>query len=155
LRAIRVRVRSMLDERGEMAAIVAETVEGARLVKAHGAEAYERRRFEQRLAGYVRETLGSNRIASLAHPMSETMGAVVIVVLLVVGSQGAWGIRPELFIAFLAVSLRLLPPVKAIAQFPTVVESSLVAADRIFEVLDQPADDVDPPTAVSFSGLRR
>jgi subfamily B ATP-binding cassette protein MsbA len=155
LRAIRLRVRGMLDERGEMAAIVSETVQGARLVKAHGAEGYERRRFEERLTGYVRETLATNRIAGLAHPVSETMGAVVIVVLLVVGSQGAWGIRPELFIAFLAVSLRLLPPVKAIAQFPTIAESSLVAADRIFEILDQPSDDVDPPDAAVFPGLRR
>ena len=155
LRRIRVRVRAMLDERGEMAAIVSETVAGARLVKAHGAEGYERRRFEERLARYVRETLGSQRLASLAHPVSETLGAVVIVVLLVVGSQGTWGLRPELFVAFLAVSLRLMPPLKTIAQFPAVAEGALVAADRIFEVLDQPPDDVDLPTAATFPGLRR
>jgi subfamily B ATP-binding cassette protein MsbA len=137
-----------------MTAIVSETVEGARLVKAHGAEGYERRRFEERMAQFVRDTLSAHRVAILAHPLSETFGAVIIVILLVVGSQGAWGIRPELFIAFLAVSLRLLPPVKAISQFPGVAETSLVAAERIFEVLDLPADDVDPPGAGAFPGLR-
>jgi len=145
----------MLDERGEMAAVVSETLEGARLVKAHGAEGYERRRFGERLRGYFDQTLGSHRVAILAHPLSETLGAVIIVVLLVIGGQGTIGIRPELFIAFLAVSLRLLPPVKSISQFPSVAEASLVAAERIFEVLDQPEDDVDPPGAAAFPGLQR
>jgi subfamily B ATP-binding cassette protein MsbA len=155
LRAIRVRVRGTLDERGEMAAIVSETVEGARVVKAHGAEQHEQRRFETRSGNYVRELLAASRFAILAHPLSETLGAVIIVVLLLAGSQGAFGLRPELFIAFLAVSLRLLPPVKAIAQFPSVAETSMVAADRMFEIMDQPADDVDTPDAAPFPGLRQ
>jgi subfamily B ATP-binding cassette protein MsbA len=154
LRAIRSRIRDMMDLRGEMTAIVSESIEGVRLVKAHGAEGYERARFEDRMAGFVRDTLGAHRVAILAHPLSETLGAAIIVILLVVGSQGAWGIRPELFIAFLVVSLRLLPPVKAIAQFPAVAETSLVAAERIFEVLDLPPDDIDPPGAKVFPGLR-
>ena len=155
LRAIRVRVRGTLDQRGEMAAVVAETVEGARVVKAHGAEEYEQRRFETRLGNYVRELLGASRVAILAHPLSETLGAVIVVILLIAGTQGAFGVRPELFIAFLAVSLRLLPPIKAISQFPSVAEASLVAAERIFEVIDQPADDVDAPDVVPFPGLRQ
>src|SRR5205085_8766393 len=110
LRTIRVRYRAVMEERGELTAIFSETVEGARLVKAHGAEEYEQRRFRARLATYVDEFLGSQRIALLTHPVSETFGTVVIVLLLMVGSKGAWGMRPELFIAFLAVSLRLLSP---------------------------------------------
>jgi subfamily B ATP-binding cassette protein MsbA len=123
-------------------------------VKAHGAEPYERKRFNERLDAFVRDSMGALSVAALSHPVSETLGSVVIVVLLVVGSQGAWGIRPELFIAFLAVSLRLMPPVKAISQFPAVAEGSLVAADRIFEILDHPGDDVDPPGTETFPGLR-
>jgi subfamily B ATP-binding cassette protein MsbA len=86
-----------------MTAIVSEAVEGQRLVKAYNAEEYERSRFQDRQQGYLRQYLGSLRIALLAHPLSETFGTVVIVVLLMVGSAGAWGMRPELFIAFLVV----------------------------------------------------
>ncbi|MBI4501858.1 MAG: ABC transporter ATP-binding protein [Gemmatimonadetes bacterium] len=155
LSAIRVRYRTLLEERGEMTAIVSETVEGARLVKAHGAEAYERRRFETRLGAYRDQYIGSQRIALLSHPLSETFGTIVIVLLLVIGSRGAWGMRPELFIAFLAVSLRLLSPVKSMSQFPAIAESSLAAAERLFEVLDLPPEDIDPADAPSFPGLRQ
>jgi subfamily B ATP-binding cassette protein MsbA len=54
-----------------------------------------------------------------------------------------------------AVALRLLSPVKALAQFPAVAAESLTAADRIFEVLDRPAEDVDPPGALAFPGTVR
>ena len=45
-------------------------------------------------------------------PLSETLGAAVIVLLLLAGSwaTGLDAIRPEVFVAFLAVSLRLLSP---------------------------------------------
>src|SRR5439155_14810830 len=153
LRRIRDRIRVVLEQRGEMASVMVETIEGARQVKAHGAERYERRRFEERLEGYFRETMGSQRFAILAHPISETLGAVVLSVLLVVGAAGAasgQGLRPEMFVAFLALTLRLLPPVTALSQFPRIAEQALVAAERVFEILDLPPDDVDPPAAPPF-----
>ena len=93
----------------------------------------------------------------LAHPLSETLGAAVVILVLVFGVRAALGggsLRPELVIAFLAVTLRLLPPVKALAQFPALIEGALSAADRLFVVLARPADDVDEPGARPFPGLR-
>jgi subfamily B ATP-binding cassette protein MsbA len=157
LSRIRSRVRRALDDRGELTAIVSETVEGARLVKAHGAEAYERRRFAEVVNRYFRGILGVRGLAVLASPVSETVGAVVFVLLLLVAFTVSDGqaLRPEVLVAFLAVSLRLLPPVKRLSQFPAQAEQALGAADRVFEVLDRPADDVDPAEAPSFPGLQR
>lgn len=158
LRSVRARARAMGEARADMAAVMAETVEGARLVKAHGAERYERRRFEERLDRYVGSSLGAQGAVDLAHPLSETLGGVVIVLLLTFGAPAAMsgnGLRPELFLAFLAVTLRLLPPVKALSQFPSHALVSVVAAERVFEVVDVPPDDVDPPAARPFQGLER
>ncbi|MBI2402085.1 MAG: ABC transporter ATP-binding protein [Gemmatimonadetes bacterium] len=155
---VRRRLAEALDQRGELAAVMSESVEGARLVKAHGAEAYERGRFaaaaERCLEGVVR----AEKLALLAHPLSETLGATVVILVLLVGTLAAVGgqtLRPELVIAFLAVTLRLLPPVKALSQFPAHAEHALAAADRVFAVLDHEADDVDPPSARPFPGLSR
>ncbi len=158
LARIRSRVRQALDDRGELTAIVSETVEGVRLVKAHGAEAYERRRFTEAVNRYFRGILGARGLAVLASPASETVGAVVFVLLLLVAftaTADGQALRPEVLVAFLAVSLRLLPPVKRLSQFPAQAEHALGAAERVFEVLDRPADDVDPPGALTFPGLRR
>ncbi|MFQ5704800.1 MAG: ABC transporter ATP-binding protein [Gemmatimonadales bacterium] len=157
LHRIRRRVRGALEDRGELTAIVSETVEGARLVKAHGAEEYERRRFENAVTQYFRGVVAARRFAVLAHPVSETLGAGVVLLLLIAGVLGGTptgGMRPELFIAFMAITLRLLPPVKALSQFPANAEMSLVAADRVFEIMDTEAGDVDPPDAREFPGMR-
>jgi subfamily B ATP-binding cassette protein MsbA len=156
LRRVRAGYYAALESRGELAAEVAERLDGARLVKAHGAERYERGRFAELAGRHFRAMLSAQRWAGLASPMSETLGAGVIVLLLVLASGGAIGgtaSRPEMFMAFLVVSLRLLPPVKGLAQFPAAAAHGLGAARRVFELLDRPAEDVDPPDARPFPGL--
>jgi subfamily B ATP-binding cassette protein MsbA len=54
-----------------------------------------------------------------------------------------------------AITLRMLSPMKALAQFPALVAEALASADRIFEVLDRPSEEHDPPDAVMFPGLTR
>jgi len=155
---VRSRLAEALEQRGELGAVMAETVEGARLVKAHGAEEYERRRFAGAAQRYLQGVVRSEQLALLAHPLSETLSAAVVILVLVFGTLAALGgqaLRPELVVAFLAVTIRLLPPVKALSQFPALIENALVAADRIFAVLDREADDVDPPGVRAFPGLAR
>ncbi len=161
MRPILVRIRSRmshaLHDRGEIASILSETVEGARLVKAHSAESHERTRFEHALGRYFGAVVRAQRLAVLAHPVSETMGVAVVLLLLViatsVGTGGDAGMRPEIFLPFMAITLRLLSPVKALSQFPVNAELSLSAAERVFEILDKEPDDVDPEGARNFPGL--
>jgi subfamily B ATP-binding cassette protein MsbA len=157
LRRIRSRIRQAWDDRGELTAIISETVEGARVVKAHGAEEYERKRFGAVAQRCFSGVVGAQRYIVLASPVSETLGAGVIVLLLLLGARATMvdgaALRPELFITFVVVSLRLLRPAKALSQFPALAEGSLQASARMFELLDHVPDDVDPPGAVEFPGL--
>lgn len=156
--AVRGRMRDALHDRGELASLMSETLEGVRVVKAHGAEPYERTRFATSAGRQARGVVRAERLAVLAHPLSETLGTAVIMLVLVLGAQGWLGgaaLRPEVLVTFLAVSLRLLSPVKALSHFPALAEQSLAAADRIFELLDREPDDVDPAGALVFPGLRR
>jgi len=155
---VRRRLAEALERRGELAGLLAEAVEGARIVKTHGAESWEYGRFATAVRDYAKRLLAAERLALLAHPLSETLGATVVIVVLAAGTlSGSPGstMRPELVVAFLAVTLRLLPPVKALSQFPAAAEQALSAADRIFAVLDRPADDEDPPGVRPFPGLKR
>jgi subfamily B ATP-binding cassette protein MsbA len=155
LQAVRRRAAAALDRRGEVAAIAVETAANARLVKASAGEPQERRRFLAAATGTMHGTLHAQRVALLASPLSEALGAGVLVLLLVLSGAGAGaGLRPELFVTFVAVTLRLLSPMKALAQFPALMAEALAAADRVFVVLDQPPEDADPADAVPFPGLR-
>ena len=159
LKRIRRRLKTALHDRGELTALMSETVQGIRLIKAHGAEEYERRRFSAATERYFKGIISTQRYAILSSPLSETLSAAVIVVLLytmtaLATGGGEAGFRPELFVTFLAVTVRLLPPVKSLSQFPAIAETAMAAADRVFDILDEPAVDVDDEAAEEFQGLR-
>jgi subfamily B ATP-binding cassette protein MsbA len=157
LRRVRAQFAVAADARGELTAQVNETLQGAKEVKTYAAEGYERRRFGTALDRYVRSMLRARGLAAIPSPLSETLAAGVFVLLLLAGALLALGgqaLRPELVITYLAVALRLLSPVKHVAQFPAFAEQALAGANRVFEILDRPLDDTDPPTAEVFPGLR-
>src|SRR5205807_2574201 len=85
----------------------------------------------------------------LTIPVSEIFAGLVIVLIFLVGTRLALresaSLRPEVFIVFIAVTLRLMSPIKAVAQYPTIMAGAVAAADRCFEVLDVPADEGDRP----------
>jgi subfamily B ATP-binding cassette protein MsbA len=78
---------------------------------------------------------------------------VLVLLLVLSGLGGGAGLRPELFVTFVAVTLRLLSPMKALAQFPALMAEALAAADRVFAVLDRPPEDADPADALTFHGF--
>jgi subfamily B ATP-binding cassette protein MsbA len=142
LRRLSGKVKLLLDDRGEMTSLMQETVAGVRLVKAYGAEPYERRRFASAADRFARGIIRWHRLALLSPPISESFGAMVTVVLLWVGARMATGpepgLRPESFIAFLFVALRLMSPLKYIANFPALAQTAIGAGERILEVLHAP-----------------
>jgi subfamily B ATP-binding cassette protein MsbA len=156
LRRVRAHFAAASAARGELTSQVQEALRGAREVKTYAAEGYERRRFGAVLDRFVRSTVHARGLAALPSPLSETLAAGVFVLLLMAGAWLALGgqtIRPELVLTYLAVALRMLSPVKHVAQFPAIAEHALTGADRVFEILDLPPDDVDDPSTRPFPGL--
>jgi len=155
---VRDRSREALHQRGELSAVMAETVEAARVVKAHGGERIERERVAGVARRYGRGLVQVERLALLSHPVSETLGAAVVLAIVMVGSLAVLSggpLRPEVLLAFLAVTLRLLPPVKSLSHVPALAGQTVAAAERVFHLLDRPAADVDGPEARPFPGLER
>ncbi len=153
---IRANLRRALDDRGELSALTSEVATGARVVKAFGGEEYENKRFRAAAQRFYTGIVKTQGFSIMASPLSETLGAGIIVLLLAAAgwfaTMGA-PVRPELFMTFLAVTLRLLGPVKSLSQVPVRAESSLGGAERIFEVLEHQSDDLDEPGTDSFAGL--
>jgi subfamily B ATP-binding cassette protein MsbA len=142
LKRLRGRARHLLDDRGEMTSLMQETISGVRLVKAYGAEPYERTRFADAASRYARGVVKWQKLALISQPISESFGALVTVVLLWVGASMATGpgrtLEPASFIAFLFVALRLMTPLKYVSNFPSVAQNALAAGERVLQVLDEP-----------------
>jgi ATP-binding cassette, subfamily B, bacterial MsbA len=144
---VRRRSREQAEDRGELTSLVSEMVGSVKLVRAYVAEAFEVERFRALADRYRTRVLRAQGASTLTSPISEVFAGLVLVLIFAVGTSLALGasasLRPEVFIVFIAVALRLMSPVKAVAQYPTIMAGASAAADRVFEVLDLPPDEGD------------
>ncbi|PYP01175.1 MAG: antibiotic ABC transporter ATP-binding protein [Gemmatimonadetes bacterium] len=149
---VRRRSREQADQRGELTSLVSELVGSIKLVRAYVADGFEAARFRKLADGYRKGVLRAQRFALLTSPVSEVFAGLVIVLIFAVGTRLALGeagvLRPETLIAFIAVALRLMSPVKSVANYPTAMAGALAAADRVFEVLDLASEEGDRPGEV-------
>ncbi len=140
LRKLRKGHRRLGNQHGELTSVVQEAVAGMRLVKAFRAEPFETARFQEANAAFARGNVKVARLAALSTPVTETLGTTVAVVVLWIGSQLVFA-DPQVMdgadlIAFLILVMRMLQPLKQLAQVPTVAQQSLASAERVFEVFD-------------------
>ena len=157
LRRLRKGHRRLRNEYGEMTSVLQEVVSGIRLVKSFRGEAYEESRFLGASGRYARGMTRMQRLALLAGPLTEVLGTIIAVAVLWIGA------REVLFrqtmdggtlIAFMILVMRLLQPIKQLSQAPTIAQQSLAAAERLFEVLDEPGERQTDKGTIEVSGLR-
>jgi len=141
---------------GNLAALLQETIQGNRVVKAFGMEDYEIRRFDTESDRLVRLYMGAARIKAFTTPMMEVLASFGIAGVVWYGGQSvmAGSRTPGSFMAFLTAMLLLYDPFKGLTKTNNVVQQGLAAASRIFELLDEPSDVVERPGAVELAGFR-
>jgi subfamily B ATP-binding cassette protein MsbA len=143
LSRLRKRYRRLHDDHGEMMSVLQESVSGIRLVKSFSAEGHEEGKFVDASHRYSKGLVRTSRLALLSQPITETMATAITVLLLWYGATlvlDARVLQASAFLVFLTLVMRMLAPLKSLSQLPTVAQSSLAAADRLFEVLDVPTE---------------
>jgi subfamily B ATP-binding cassette protein MsbA len=128
---------------GEMTSVLQETIAGIRIVKSFGTEAYEEKRFGEGSNKYARSSVRLTRLSLLAAPITEIVGTVIAVLVLWLGAREvlvAGSMTGATLLAFLTLVLRLLQPLKQLSAMRATAQSSLASAERLFEILDSPAE---------------
>lgn len=129
----------------DMTALLEETISGVRVVKAFAMSDYERKRFSQLNLKYMLQYLRMMLWGAVSSPTSELLGTVAVVVILWYGGNlvisGA--ISPENLMLFVGAMIWVVTPVKNISKLNNAVQEGLAAADRVFAILDIPAEPLD------------
>jgi len=158
LRKLRKGHKRLGNQYGDMTSVVQEAISGIRLVKSYRGEAYEEERFREASDRYSRGMVKVNRLSFLAQPITETVATGIAMLILLVGARQVQVDRTmsgSELIAFLGLVMRMLQPLKQLSQVPTVAQQSLAAAERLFEVLDQPTElsrDTGTRTVATLEG---
>jgi len=128
---------------GEMTSVLQETIAGIRIVKSFGTEAYEEKRFGEGSNKYARSSVRITRLALVAQPVTEIVGTGIAVTVLWLGAREvliSGNMTGAALLAFLTVVLRMLQPLKQLSSMRATAQSSLASAQRLFEILDSPAE---------------
>jgi subfamily B ATP-binding cassette protein MsbA len=142
-RKMRALSRRGLDTLGGLSALLLETVQGARVVKAFGMQDYELARFESENRRLRRLHLKAARIGSFTAPITEVLSAVGIAGALWYGGGSVFegGRTAGGFLAFMTTLVLIYDPFKKLARTNNIVQTGLGAAERIFGLLDHPEEE--------------
>ncbi len=159
VRRLRRHARARSKERGEVTATVTERIAAIRLIRSYGEEERESAGFYGQTNRYRKQVVRTQRFSSLTSPITEIFSGFLVILIIWAATQpGLLGLsaplEPATIIVFLMAALRLTSPLKTISGFPTVMALALASAERIFQVLDEPATEVERPGEVDASFRR-
>ncbi len=140
---------------GRLLSVVDETLSGLRIIKGFNAQDKMKDQFARNNEDYSKMFKRVTRKAYLASPLSEFMGAIVVIVLLLAGGmmalKGNGGLGGEDLVVFLAVFSQILQPAKNISTAWFSIQKGMASVDRIDQVLEAEETITQKTDAVSIS----
>lgn len=150
-RTLKGRSRKGQNLMGDLLSTIEETLSGLRIIKAFTAERKVAEKFEVENNNYRRTMNSLMRRRVLAHPVSEFLGTVVIVIVLWYGGRliinGEGSMKGADFITYLVVFYSIINPAKAFSKAFYSIQKGLAAMERIDQVLDAESTIVDKENA--------
>ncbi|PKQ64890.1 antibiotic ABC transporter ATP-binding protein [Labilibaculum filiforme] len=136
---------------GDLLSTIEETLSGLRIIKAFTAEDKVKEKFSAENNDYRRIMNSLMRRRILAHPVSEFLGTIVIVIVLWYGGRlilnGETGMNGAGFIAYLVVFYSIINPAKEFSKALYSIQKGLAAMDRIDQILRAESTIVDKEDA--------
>ena len=135
--------------------IMQESLQGIRTVKAFTLEEPMRQRIDAGIAAVERNANKMARVSNRSSPLMEMLGGFAVAGGLLYGGYSvvALGATPGQFFSFLTAFLLATEPAKRLVRLNIDLNSNLVGARMLLEVVDRPAselpDDDKPPLKLS------
>jgi len=134
-----------------------ETIFGHRIVKAFNMEAYENKRFTDANERYFKYLMKRVKIRSLSNPVMEWLAYIGIGAFLWVGGSrvisGAMTVGD--FFSFMTAMALLYDPMRGISKVNLLIQEGIVAARRVFDILDLEPEVTDAPDARPLPSFSR
>jgi subfamily B ATP-binding cassette protein MsbA len=144
---INKRLRSLNREQqaltSELAYIVEESAAGYKIVKVHGAEDYEMRRFMEKAERLRQFAMKSAVAGGLNQPITQLIASMALSVVLVIAlmQSASEGTTVGGFASFITAMMLVISPIKHLADINQPLQRGLTAAEMIFSLMDQPIEE--------------
>lgn len=123
----------------DLSARLSEIFGNIEIIKAHAAEKFEIDRFKVDNAKFFKLNLKTVKISQLSSPIMETLGAIGVAVVIIIGGQSVidGNMSVGSFFSFLAALFMLYTPIKRISYLYNQMQDAIAASERTFFLLDQ------------------
>ena len=135
---------------------VEETLGGLRIIKAFCAEEKMNRRFDRINSDYRENVRRVNTRQQMAHPMSEFLGTVMIVIVLWFGGMlvlGGNGLSGPTFIYYMVILYSIINPLKEFSKASYNIPKGLASMERIDKILKAENTIREKPQPVHVAGF--
>ena len=156
-RKMRKRSGQAQERMADLTSILQETIVGARVVKAFAMERFESERFDEANRRFYRAFVHLRRVSAAARPVTDFTIATVAVAMLWFGGREILvqrSIEPHQFFLFVTALLATISPIKSLSEVNANVQQGVVAAERVFSILDTPPTIFDRPDARALPPFR-
>lgn len=124
---------------GDIMGILEETLSGLRIIKAFNAEKRISGRYRSEAQEYCDIAKRLSRRRDLAHPMSELLGTIVVILVVWVGGSlilsGDNTLSVATFLAYLGIFYQIINPAKAFSTALYSIQKGMAAMERIDKIL--------------------
>lgn len=124
-----------------------QSLESMRVVRAFGAEGYEREALDLRVEDARKKTLRRELTAAVTGPVIQALGVcgVIAVIAYGVGLVDAGTLSTGMLVEFVGLVALVLKPLRTLGQANANLQKIGASADRLYEVLDRTSAVADPP----------
>ena len=136
---------------------VEETLGGLRIIKAFCAEGKMNQRFDNINSAYRNDIMRVNIRQSMAHPMSEFLGTVMIVIVLWFGGVLVLKnhtLSGPIFIYYMVMLYSIINPLKEFSKAGYNIPKGLASMERVDKILLSEVEIKDPEQPVSIDGFK-
>ena len=136
---------------------VEETLGGLRIIKAFCAEGKMNQRFDNINSAYRNDIMRVNIRQSMAHPMSEFLGTVMIVIVLWFGGVLVLNnhtLSGPIFIYYMVMLYSIINPLKEFSKAGYNIPKGLASMERVDKILLSEVEIKDPEQPVHIDGFK-
>ncbi len=156
-RKSRARYRQVRAATSWVSSVLAENINGVRVVQAFSREDYNYARFRQQPNLYHRQSkVEAARMAALFLPGIDLLGAVATSIVVGIGGAAALhgDITAGVLVAFTLYINRFFEPIRDLSRRFDTFQSAMTGGERIFALLDTPIQVQDAPDAREMPPIR-
>jgi ATP-binding cassette subfamily B protein/subfamily B ATP-binding cassette protein MsbA len=137
--------------------VLAENINGIRVVQAFSREEHNYQHFSQTTNRYHLQTVvGAARVAAAFVPVVDVLGALATAAVVYVGGTAVLGqgITPGVLVAFILYIERYFEPIRDLSRRYDTLQSTMAGGERILALLDTEVEVVDSPSAEEFPRIQ-